>query len=113
MEKKAGECAFLIGFILAVVFSFLPDAWEGTATLILVILGLVVGFLNVTEKETTAFLIASVALLATGTAANTLRVINVLGIGDFLADAVGKIAVFIAPAAILVAVKAVWALAKD
>ena len=59
-----GSWAFLIGVILAVVFGLISaGSLNKTVAMVLVIIGLVVGFLNVTEKESTKFLIASIALL--------------------------------------------------
>ena len=113
MASKIGEWAFIIGIVLAVLLGFVPAAYLGMATLVLVILGLLVGFLNITEKETTPFLVAGIALLATGTASDSLKVIPPAALGGFLASAVNNIAAFVAPAAILVAVKAIYALAKD
>ena len=113
MEKKMGEWAFLIGFVLAVVFGFLPDRWEGTATLVLVVLGLLVGFLNTSERESTPFLVAAVALMLTSSAGTTLKLIPPEFLGTFLQNAVGKIGVFVAPAAIVVAIKAIQSLAKN
>ena len=108
-----GEWAFLIGFLLAVVFGFLPDTWEGKATLVLVVLGLLVGFLNISERESTPFLVAAVALMITGTAGTNLAVITWFGIGSKLQAIVQNIAVFVTPAAIVVAIKAVRSLAKE
>lgn len=113
MASKMGQWSFVVGILLAILLGFVPGNLMGVATLVLVILGLLVGFLNITEKETTPFLVASVALLATGNAADSLTVIPPDALGDFLASAVRNIAAFVAPAAILVAVKAIWALAKD
>ena len=113
MEKNMGEWAFLIGFLLAILFGFLPDTWEGAATLVLVVLGLLVGFLNISEKESTPFLVAAAALMITASAGSTLALIPPAFLGTFLENAVGKIGVFVAPAAIVVAVKSVRSLAKD
>ena len=113
MEKKMGEWAFLIGFVLAVVFGFLPDTWEGKATLVLVVLGLLVGFLNISEKESTPFLVAAAALMITASAGSTLALIPPAFLGTFLQNAVEKIGVFVVPAAIVVAIKSVRSLAKD
>lgn len=113
MASKMGQWSFVVGILLAILLGFVPDNLLGMATLVLVVLGLLVGFLNITEKETTPFLVASVALLATGNAADRLTVIPPDALGDFLAGSVRNIAAFVAPAAILVAVKAIWALAKD
>ena len=115
MGIKLGQWAFIVGILLAIIVSAftLSEALTGWITLLLVVLGLIVGFLNITEKETTPFLIAGIALLATGSAADSLKVIPPKVLGDFLTSSVNNIAAFVTPAAILVAVKAIWALAKD
>ena len=113
MASKMGQWAFVVGILLAVLIGFVPSDMQGMATLVLVVLGLVVGFLNISEKETTPFLVAGIALLATGNAADKLTVIPPAALGTFLAGSVKNIAAFVAPAAVLVAVKAIWAFAKD
>ena len=110
---KIGEWAFIIGAFLAILLGFVPAQYMGIATLVLVVLGLIVGLLNVTAKETTSFLVASIALIATGGAAASLKVIPPAMLGDFLASAVMNLGAFVAPAAIVVALKAIMALAKD
>ena len=124
--KKFGEWAFIIGVLIAVVIGiFVGDinklvntAKEGKDTgiygwlvLLLVVLGLLVGLMNVTEKETTPFLVAAAALLITGTQSSNLLVIK--GIGVYLVGIVSAISVFVVPAAIVVALKAISSLAKD
>ena len=106
---KLGEWAFIAGVIIAVVAAFVGIPMVTAA---LVVLGLLVGFLNVTEKETTSFLVAAIALIAAGTVAFGGLDSVIPGIGTLLNNIVGNIAVFVAPAAILVALKAVWAMAK-
>ncbi len=113
MDKKMGEWAFIIGVLIAVLLGVLPSGFEGTLTLVLVVLGLIVGFLNVTERETTPFLIAAAVLLITGTTGTSLALIPPMVLGTFLQNAVKNIAVFVAPAAIVVAIKAIQSLAKD
>ena len=110
--SKMGEWAFIIGVVIAIVVSFITVSGTvaGWITLLLVVLGLIVGLLNITEKETTPFLIAAAALLITGTAGGSLAVIPV--IGGFLQNTVQNIAVFVTPAAIVVALKAIQSLAK-
>jgi len=115
MGSKLGQWSFIIGVLIAagigVFAAKLTDNQHGMLVLVLVVLGLIVGFLNVTEKETMPFLVASAVLLITNTAGNTLT--KIPNIGDALAGVVTQIGVFVAPAAILVALKAIWALAKD
>ena len=113
MAGKLGQWAFIVGVLLAILFGFVPTDWESKATLLLVVLGLVVGFLNVTEKESTPFLIAAAALMITANAGTNLSVIKLAGLGNFLQSAVEKIGVFVAPAAVIVALKSIQSLAKD
>lgn len=58
-----GHWAFIIGIVLAVLAGFVSIP---SVLLILFILGLIVGFLNVTEAESTPFLVAVTALLVMG-----------------------------------------------
>lgn len=113
-SKKIGEWTFLVGVLVAVLvglFSAALSSIEGWLVLLLVVAGLVVGFLNVSEKESTAFLVAAAALLITGTTGETLTKVPFIGV--YLASVVKQIAVFVTPAAIVVALKAIAALAKD
>ena len=115
MGSKLGEWSFVGGILVAVVVALfssnISGEIKGWLILLLVVLGLLVGFLNITEKETTPFLVAVVALLATGTAGTTLSLIPVIGM--YLQPIVMNIAVFVTPAAIVVALKAIQSLAKD
>ena len=118
MGSKLGQWAFIIGVLLAILVGVfaanLQSETKGTLTLVLVVLGLVVGFLNVTEKETTPFLVAAAALMLTATSVSTLQSINLgVDLGIYLASIVSQIAVFVAPAAVIVALKAINSLAKD
>ena len=110
-----GQWAFIIGVLVAVLIGLfsatLSEDVQGWLVLLLVVLGLVVGLLNVTEKETTSFLIAAAALLITGTTGGSLAIIPM--IGSYLQGIVMNIAVFVTPAAIVVALKAIQSLAKD
>jgi len=114
MANKVGHLAFLGGVAVAIIAGILPlGANAAWIQLILVLAGLVVGFLNVTAKETSDFLIAAVALLAANAGGKVFELINVFNIGMYLNAIVGNIAVFVAPAAVIVALKAVNELAKD
>ena len=84
---------------------------SGLMVTILVILGLIVGFLNVTEKEVHGFLMASVALLLAGSAGSLLS--SIPAIGSILGNILNNFVVFVAPAAIIVAIKELYNLAKN
>ncbi|MBU0461818.1 MAG: hypothetical protein KJ574_04490 [Nanoarchaeota archaeon] len=107
MKQNVGHYAFIIGVILAIIAGIVVTA-NPWVVLALVVLGLIVGFMNVTAKETTEFLVAAIALIAAGTA--NLTVIPY--IGAYLTSILGYISVFVAPAAIVVALKAVKDLAS-
>tara|TARA_Y100000310_G_scaffold345268_1_gene463243 strand:- start:3064 stop:3420 length:357 start_codon:yes stop_codon:yes gene_type:complete len=113
-RDKVGEWSFIIGVLVSIVIglfsSNLTVDVQGWLALLLVLLGLIVGFLNVSEKETTAFLIAAAALIITGTVDNTLNLIPT--VGTYLVGVVGQVAVFVAPAALVVALKAIYNLAS-
>jgi hydrogenase/urease accessory protein HupE len=110
MATNYGNWAFIVGVVLAIIlglFSTYIPAYIETITFIMVILGLIVGFYNITQKEVINFLIAAIALLAVGAAGlNALPII-----GTYVGGILTQIAVFVAPAAIIVALKAVYELA--
>ncbi|MFH1256447.1 MAG: hypothetical protein V1494_04080 [Candidatus Diapherotrites archaeon] len=114
--QKIGAYAFIAGVILAIIigiFSSSVAAYAGIIGLILVILGLIVGFANIKDKETTAFLIAAIALMLVG-AANLSSLDTVLnGLGTALAGIVLAIQFFVAPAALIIALKSIWSMAKE
>ncbi|MBS3176366.1 hypothetical protein J4457_03955 [Candidatus Woesearchaeota archaeon] len=110
MDKKIGHYSFIVGVIIAIVAGLFPEAIGQTALLLLV-LGLIVGFLNVTTKETTSFLIAAIALLVSGAASN-FGVIAWIGMGTIVDAILINITNFVAPAAVVVALKAVFSLAE-
>ncbi len=110
--EKLGGWAFILGVLIAVIAGLASGALDATMqgwiTLALVILGLIVGFLNIGDKEVKDFLIAAIAIVLLGTA--NLTAIPV--IGTYLALMVLNVAAFVAPAALVVALKAVYNLAS-
>jgi len=109
--EKIGGLAFLIGVAIAVIAGFasapITEAAAETAgyiTLAVVVLGLVVGLINIGSDNTTGFLIATIAVVLIGTA--NLTVIPV--IGTFLNNMVLNVTAFVAPAGLVVALKAVY-----
>lgn len=118
MAGKLGQWAFLGGVLLAVVIGVFSGRMDsntlGTLSLVLVLLGLVAGFLNVTEKETTPFLVAAAVLMLTATSVGALKSINLgVNLGEYLAGIVTQIGVFVAPAGLVVALKAIYSLARE
>jgi len=102
-----GELAFFVGILLAIVAGFFTIPLD-VVTIILIILGIVVGFLNITSKETTGFLIAAIALLAAGSAGLD----KIPYISYYIYPILLNILTFVTPAALIVALKAVYELAR-
>ena len=115
MKKLAGTIgllAFLVGIILAIVGGIGYHDNSGI-TLTLVIVGILVGVLNITGKEVLPLLIAAIALIVVGLTKG-FAPLNDLGgeAGTKLNDIVAYIAIFVTPAAIISAVRAIWAVAR-
>lgn len=118
MEKQIGNYSFIIGVIIAVVLGLAAPKLGPTAASwlwsVLVVLGLVVGFLNVSGKETKEFLWVTVALVVVAYAgsAQVNSWANIQIIGPYLSGIFNSILAFVVPASVLVALKEVWELAK-
>ena len=110
--EQIGRWSFILGVLIAILAAFAGTAYTQEVAMLLVVLGVIVGFLNITEKEVYNFLIAAIALLLTGTA--TFVALNQVytGLGTMINQVVANIATFVAPAAVIVAIKAVLVLGK-
>ena len=109
--QAIGSWAFLLGVFVAIITgAFLPQK-TSTVVSFLVLLGTIVGLLNVTTKETNAFLVAAVSLvIITSLGGNV--VTDVFSIGVYLKGMLDSILVFVVPATIVVALKSIFALAE-
>ena len=65
MKSFIGQWGFIIGLAIAVIMGLFDVGT--TWPLVLVILGLLVGLMNVTSKESLGFLVAAIALMVGGT----------------------------------------------
>ncbi|MEK6967619.1 MAG: hypothetical protein AABX51_03240 [Nanoarchaeota archaeon] len=118
MMQRVGSWAFIAGLFVAVLAGVIVKDEPLLSYLILGlgILGLVVGFLNVTAKESTPFLVAAIALVVAATSFNAvLSKVPSAGSGvvGIVQVVLSNISVFVAPAAILVALRAIYALASS
>ncbi|UCD07775.1 MAG: hypothetical protein JSW41_02285 [Candidatus Aenigmatarchaeota archaeon] len=115
VDQRVGAWAFILGVIIAIiagiVVTAIPTGITEWVALILVILGIVVGFLNIQDKQITGFLIAAIALMLTASAWQGLQ--PIFGLGTLLTNIVVYIATFVAPAALVVALKEVLNIAKS
>ena len=113
--EKWGEYAFIVGVIIALLAGIAAAAgvsMDATViwaiAIVLLVIGVIVGFLNIKDKETMAFLIAAIALLATSAVGWE----AIPYIGAYIKSILAYVAALVAPAAVIVALKSVWSLAK-
>jgi len=117
--KKVGSWLFLIGILIAVIVGLITGAtiWTDTSgyvTLLLAFLGFVVGVLtffavgNITQEKVPTFLLAALLLVGIGTAGSTNWFAELNIIGPYFASISGMLAIFVAPAAGILAIRAVW-----
>ena len=115
--KKIGSWLFLIGILISVIIGLAVGAnlytdTNNYAALLLAILGFVVGVLSffavgtITQEKVPTFLIA--ALILVGIGASTEYFANLDIIGELYLGIAGMLAVFAAPAAGLLAIRAIW-----
>jgi hypothetical protein len=111
---KIGPFAFMIGLVIAVVTAVLMPSNEIKSAFIwgLGLLGLFVGLVNISEKEMTSFLLATIAFIVASSG-----LIAVFEPFPALAKAVTplmrNIVIFVAPGAAIVALKALYSISKD
>lgn len=115
MQHKVGSYAFILGVIVAIITGLASSWLPGDAPIaLLVVLGAIVGFLNVAEKETSQFLIAAIALMAAAgggaSLGRNLGAIPAVGVAIF--SILAYLAVFVAPAAIIVSLKSIYSLSS-
>jgi hypothetical protein len=101
-----GHWLFLLGIALSVVFG-LTFSDNGYVASILVVLGIVVGLLNVKANETHQFLLAALVLMVS---AQTLKFVPL--VGEALLNVLEYIVILVAPAAAIISLLAIRKLAS-
>jgi len=109
-KDNVQKWSFLGGLILAVVASFIMSPW---ITLVLFVLGLIVGALNIDDKEVVPFLVAVIALGAIG--ASSLNALSpvLMGLTGYVKEIVTNVIAFVGAAGLVVAIKAIVAIGRD
>ena len=126
--REIAKWAFIAFVVIAIVMGLVIGAIanggtnvsnaDAYATLIMLILGIVIGLISLGTKEVTPFLIASIALVVAGLSSVSGGVwlplaTNWLLLYDQAILILKYIAVFAAPAAVIIAVRAVYAIEKE
>ncbi len=114
MDARVGDYSFIIGVIIAIVLGvFALGNLTPILASLLVILGLIVGFLNVTGKETKEFLLVAVVLIiAAGMGGASATLGGVQYIGQYLSGIFTQVLAFVVPATVVVALKDIWSLGQ-
>jgi len=122
-ENSLAAWSFLIGVILAVIIgittsTLLPipfiTKYISLIYLILVILGLIIGFVNVADRDMQTFLIAgAILVLISNLGINSLNK-SLIGIGggDVFSSIFGALVTLFVPATIVAALKTVFSIAR-
>jgi len=120
-EYDFGKITFVFGIMLSIIVglalgtmsSIKMTAGIGLIYSIIFVLGIIVGVLNITVKEVNEFLIASITFLVA--AGLNLYVINITlpKFGAVIQQIYFALGVFVAPAATIVALKAMYELARN
>lgn len=117
MRNQIGHYAFVIGVIISIVLGIAASALGDVASWLislLIVLGMIVGFFNISAAEAKDFLLAASALVLIAYAginqANSFA--NVELIGAYLKGTFDSVLAFVVPAGVIVALKKVWLMAR-
>lgn len=111
--EKIGVWSFYAGLAIAVVATILSPSGIGpVSALVLGVLGIVVGLLNVVDKEVKLFLLATIAFVV-GASALSVILSAIPGIGVFVPSLLQAVVIFVAPGAAVVALKALLDITKS
>jgi uncharacterized membrane protein len=100
-----GSWAFLIGVVLAIIFGLI--GMTPTIAIVLMVVGLIAGLLNVTDDESTPFLLSGAVLIIASSLGQT-----GLSAVPQLQEVLSALLSIFVPATIVVAVRNVFAIAK-
>src|SRR4030042_587863 len=114
VASMIGFWAFIIGLIIALAVGIMAalgtaEAIMPATIIVLIILGLLIGFLNITAKEILLFLVATIALIVVG---GVFAPLTTFSVGKILDAVLALVATLMARAAIVAAIKALWAVGK-
>jgi hypothetical protein len=103
---QLGKWAFIVGIVICVVAGLVvAEPWMFW---VLAVLGLVVGFMNITGEETKTFLLAAIGLMLS---ASSIMGIPLIGVA--VTAVLANVVAFMAAAVLVVALKSLFEVAKD
>ncbi len=111
---KIGPWAFILGLVIAIVSAITKQVFWALG-----VLGIIVGLMNISDKELSIYLLASLTFLISANALSmTLgKVVEFMPLVNLLLSYIdpllANLVLFVAPGASIVALKALYDLAKD
>ena len=105
--NKVGKWSFLIGVILAIILGII-GLMDTTWITVLVIIGIIVGLLNIGDEESEPFLLSGIVLIIASSFGR-----DAMSIIPVLERILQSLLIIFVPATIIVALKNVFTLAKD
>ena len=112
---KLGGGSFLLGFIIAVILGGLEAAnfltgYESILMIVMVVFGIIIGFLNVEPSEVPNFLLAGIALISAAGIGITL--LNSIEYLSYVVPFLNYLITFMVPALIVVAIQEILDIAR-
>ncbi|MCP3683961.1 MAG: hypothetical protein GY861_14865 [bacterium] len=122
-KKANGRGIFTFGIVLAVVLGFALPTIEiltkkaygdisEIVIILLVLVGALVGLMNITSKESMSFLLAAAVLVIVSSYGEPV-LSQIRGVGPIFEGILTNLAVFVIPTTIVVALKSIWFLEED
>lgn len=105
-ENLIGGWAFLIGVVLAIVLGAIGTITP-TLMWVLVLIGILVGFLNISAEETEPFLMSGTVLIIASALGQ-----NVIGVSSLFNSILSSLLLIFVPSTIIVAIRNVFNLAR-
>jgi len=111
--ENIGRWAFLVGFLLAIIFGFVDNLSDFFVAVFLVILGFIVGLLDINKKDYPNFLIGVIAIIVLGIAGlDIISIIPEIDIGGYVHKIIRNITIFVGIAGFVVAKKLIFSTLK-
>ncbi|MEM4347148.1 MAG: hypothetical protein QW802_00990 [Candidatus Altiarchaeota archaeon] len=102
---KIGAWSFVVGLVISILAGLgISAEW---VPFVLVVLGVLVGILNIADKEVVPFLVGAIALMFSTYS------LGYLPLGSIITAILKNINTFVAPAAAVVALRTIYDLAKE
>ncbi len=102
-----GRWAFLIGVVLAVILGVVSPTISGVWVSVLVVLGLIIGFLNIADSEVKPFLMSGAVLIIAAALGQ-----SVVESVPILSSIMNALLLIFVPSTVIVAIKNVFSLAR-